>query len=74
MPLIEKASVPTTIVLGLLVTLETPCSLPFMLVQQRFLHNLVWQFHSLLDTFSITIFLFVLPLIVVLVIVWRAKK
>lgn len=75
MPLIEKASVPATIVLGVLVTLlETPCSLPIYVGTATILAQSGLAIPFIVGYFFYYNFLFVLPLIVVLVFVWRAKK
>lgn len=75
MPLIEKASVPATIVLGILVTLlETPCSLPIYVGTATILAQSGLAIPFIVGYFFYYNFLFVLPLIIVLVLVWRAKK
>ncbi|MFC1654066.1 cytochrome c biogenesis CcdA family protein [Patescibacteria group bacterium] len=75
MKLIEKVSVPGVITLGFLVTvLETPCSLPLYVGTATVLSNsgLAWPIVVLY--FLYYNFLFVLPLLVVLFVVWRGKK
>jgi len=75
MPLIEKTSIPTTIILGILVTLlETPCSLPIYVGTATILAQSGLAIPFIVGYFFYYNFLFVLPLIVVLVLVWRAKK
>ncbi|HKY73981.1 MAG TPA: GAP family protein [Patescibacteria group bacterium] len=75
MPLIEKSSIPATIVLGVLVTLlETPCSLPIYVGTATILAQSGLILPLVVGYFFYYNFLFVLPLIVVLVVVWRAKK
>lgn len=73
--LIEKTSYPMTIVLGILVTLlETPCSLPIYVGTATILSQSGMAFPLVLGYFLYYNFLFVFPLIVVLVIMWRGKK
>lgn len=73
--LIEKTSYPTTIILGILVTLlETPCSLPIYVGTATILSQSGMAFPLVIGYFLYYNFLFVLPLIVVLVIMWRGKK
>lgn len=75
MPLIEKATLPTTILLGFFVTLlETPCSLPIYVGTATILAQSGLPMIAVVAYFLYYNFLFVLPLIVVLIIVWRAKK
>lgn len=75
MPLIEKATLPTTVVLGVLVTiLETPCSLPIYVGTATILAQSKLPMIFILGYFFYYNFLFVLPLIVVLIVVWRARK
>lgn len=75
MPLIEKASIPATILLGFLVTLlETPCSLPIYVGTATILAQSGLPLIFILAYFFYYNFLFVLPLIVVLIVVWRVKK
>ncbi len=68
--LVEKGSIPATILLGVLVTIfETPCSLPIyvgtlqVLGQQT---NLGWQVFASIGMYNL---LFVLPLIVILILI-----
>jgi len=73
--LVEKVSYPTTIVLGILVTLlETPCSLPIYVGTATILAQSGMAFPLVIGYFLYYNFLFVLPLIVVLLIMWRGKK
>ena len=73
--LVEKVSYPTTVILGVLVTLlETPCSLPIYVGTATILSqsgmSLIW----VMLYFLYYNFLFVLPLIVVLIVMWRGQK
>lgn len=73
--LIEKANYPATILLGVLVTLlETPCSLPIYVGTATILSQSGMAFPLVVGYFLYYNFLFVLPLIVVLVIMWRGQK
>lgn len=73
--LVEKVSYPTTVILGILVTLlETPCSLPIYVGTATILSQSGMAFPLVMGYFLYYNFLFVLPLIVVLVIMWRGKK
>jgi len=73
--LIEKVNYPTTIVLGVLVTLlETPCSLPIYVGTATILSQSGMAFPLVMLYFLYYNFLFVLPLIVVLLIMWRGKR
>ena len=73
--LVEKVSYPMTIVLGVLVTLlETPCSLPIYVGTATILSSSGMAFPMVLGYFLYYNFLFVLPLIVVLVVMWRGQK
>lgn len=73
--LVERVSYPTTIVLGVLVTLlETPCSLPIYVGTATILSQSGMAFPLVIGYFLYYNFLFVLPLIVVLVIMWRGQK
>jgi cytochrome c biogenesis protein CcdA len=75
MSFIEKANYPATIVLGILVTLlETPCSLPLYVGTATILSQSGMAWPMILMYFLYYNFLFVLPLIVVLVVVWRGKR
>jgi cytochrome c biogenesis protein CcdA len=73
--LVEKTSYPTTVVLGILVTLlETPCSLPIYVGTATILSQSGMSFILVMLYFLYYNFLFVLPLLVVLLIMWRGKK
>lgn len=75
MPLIEKATLPATILLGFLVTvLETPCSLPIYVGTATILAKSGLPLLFVLGYFLYYNFLFILPLIIVLIVVWRARK
>lgn len=75
MSLIEKANYPTTVLLGILVTLlETPCSLPIYVGTATILSQSGMAFPLVIGYFLYYNFLFVLPLIVVLVIMWKGQK
>jgi len=73
--LVEKASLPTTIVLGILVTLlETPCSLPVYVGTLAILSQSDMSLAGVAAYFLYYNFLFVLPLIVVAVVIWRGHN
>lgn len=73
--LIEKVSYPTTILLGVLVTLlETPCSLPIYVGTATILSQSGMAFPLVVLYFLYYNFLFVLPLIVVLIVMYRGQK
>lgn len=73
--LVEKVSYPTTIVLGVLVTLlETPCSLPIYVGTATILSQSGMSFALVIGYFIYYNFLFIFPLIVVLVVMWRGQK
>lgn len=73
--LVEKTSYPTTVVLGILVTLlETPCSLPIYVGTAAILSQSGMAFPLVVGYFLYYNFLFVLPLLVVLMIMWRGRK
>lgn len=75
MGLIERVSLPATILLGVLVTvLETPCSLPIYVGTATILAQSGMAIPLVVGYFIYYNFLFVLPLIVVLVVIWRGKK
>jgi len=75
MTLIERANYPTTILLGVLVTLlETPCSLPIYVGTATILSQSGMVFPLVVLYFLYYNFLFVLPLIVVLIVMWRGQK
>lgn len=68
--LVEKGSIPTTVVLGVLVTVfETPCSLPIYVGTLKLLSqqtNQGWQVFASIGLYNI---LFVLPLIIILILI-----
>jgi len=73
--IVEKTSYPATILLGVLVTLlETPCSLPIYVGTATILSQSGMAFPLVVLYFLYYNFLFVLPLIVVLVVMWRGQK
>lgn len=75
MALIEKVNYPATILLGVLVTLlETPCSLPIYVGTATILSQSGMPLPLIVLYFLYYNFLFVLPLIVVLVVLWRGKR
>lgn len=75
MGLIEKVSVPAVIALGIAVTiLETPCSLPLYVGTATVLSQSGLALPAVVGYFLYYNLLFVMPLIVVLIVVWRGKK
>lgn len=73
--LIEKVNYPATVLLGILVTLlETPCSLPIYVGTATILAQSGMPLPLVGLYFMYYNFLFVLPLIVVLAVVWRGKR
>ncbi len=73
--LVEKVNYPTTIVLGVLVTLlETPCSLPIYVGTATILSKSGMAFPLVVGYFLYYNLLFVLPLLVVLILMWRGQK
>lgn len=73
--LVEKVSLPTTIVLGVLVTLlETPCSLPIYIGTATILNYSGLASWLVLLYFLYYNLLFVLPLLVILFLVWRSRE
>lgn len=73
--MVEKVNYPMTIALGVLVTLlETPCSLPIYVGTATILSSSGMAFPLVMGYFLYYNFLFVLPLLIVLVIMWRGKK
>lgn len=73
--LIEKVNYPAVIVLGILVTLlETPCSLPIYVGTATILSQSGMAMSLVVAYFLYYNLLFVLPLLVVLIVVWRGKK
>ncbi len=73
--LIQKSTLPTTIILAIIVTiLETPCSLPLYvgtatILSQSGLGPLIVALYFIYYNF-----LFVLPLIIILSLVWKSKQ
>lgn len=75
MALIERANYPTTILLGVLVTLlETPCSLPIYVGTATILSQSGMAFPLIVMYFLYYNLLFVLPLIVVLIVMWKGER
>lgn len=75
MKFIEKASIPGTVTLGVLVTIvETPCSLPLYVGTATVLAQAGLSPLLVAGYFIYYNFLFVLPLIVLLVLVWKGKE
>lgn len=75
MSLIERASTPAVVLLGFLVTvLETPCSLPLYVGTATVLSNSGLPWPVIVLYFLYYNFLFVLPLLVVLFLVWKGKR
>jgi cytochrome c biogenesis protein CcdA len=73
--LVEKTSLPTTIILAILVTiLETPCSLPIYVGTVTILNYSGFSLPLILAYFAYYNFLFILPLIVILFLVWRGRE
>lgn len=73
--LVEKASLPATIILAILVTfLETPCSLPIYVGTATILNYSGFSWPVILAYFAYYNFLFILPLIVILFLVWRGRE
>lgn len=73
--LVEKVSYPTTIILGVLVTLlETPCSLPIYVGTATILSSSGMALPLVVLYFLYYNFLFVLPLIIVLIVMWRGQR
>ncbi len=73
--LIERANYPATVLLGVLVTLlETPCSLPIYVGTATILSQSGMAFPLVVLYFLYYNFLFVLPLIVVLLVMWKGEK
>lgn len=73
--LVEKVNYPTTILLGILVTLlETPCSLPIYVGTATILSKSGMAFPLVVGYFLYYNLLFVLPLLVVLILMWRGQK
>jgi cytochrome c biogenesis protein CcdA len=73
--LVERVSYPTTVLLAILVTLlETPCSLPIYVGTATILSQSGMSFPLVVGYFLYYNFLFVLPLLVVLIVMWRGKR
>lgn len=73
--LVEKASLPATIILAILVTfLETPCSLPIYIGTATILNYSGFSLPIILAYFAYYNFLFILPLIIILFLVWRGRE
>lgn len=73
--LVEKVSLPATIILAVLVTiLETPCSLPIYIGTATILNYSRFSLPVILGYFAYYNFLFVLPLLVILLLVWRGRE
>ncbi|OGY17751.1 MAG: hypothetical protein A2900_00050 [Candidatus Chisholmbacteria bacterium RIFCSPLOWO2_01_FULL_50_28] len=75
MSLVEKASLPAVVVLGVLVTvLETPCSLPLYVGTATILAQSGFSLPLVIAYFLYYNLLFVLPLIVILIVVWKGRR
>lgn len=75
MKLLERVSLPATVVLGVSVTvLETPCSLPLYVGTATVLAQSGLALPLVVGYFLYYNFLFVLPLLVVLLVVWQGKR
>jgi len=73
--MIEKVNYPTVVLLGILVTvLETPCSLPIYVGTATILSQSGMAFPLVIGYFLYYNLLFVLPLLVVLLVMWRGKR
>lgn len=73
--LVEGVSLPATIILAILVTfLETPCSLPIYIGTATILNYSGFSLPLILAYFAYYNFLFILPLIVILFLVWRGRE
>lgn len=73
--LAEKVSLPTTVVLAILVTLlETPCSLPIYVGTATILNHARFPLPVVLAYFLYYNFLFILPLAIILFLVWRGRE
>ena len=73
--LVERASLPATIVLAVLVTLlETPCSLPIYVGTATILNYSGFTLPLVLAYFAYYNFLFILPLVIILLLVWRGRE
>ena len=73
--IVEQVSYPTTIILAVTVTLiETPCSLPIYVGTLNILSQAGLPFWGILGYFLYYNFLFVLPLIIILLVVWQGER
>jgi len=73
--LIERVSLPAVVVLGILVTaLETPCSLPLYVGTATILAQSGYALPIVVAYFFYYNVLFVLPLIAILLIVWKGRE
>lgn len=73
--LVEKVSLPAACLLGFLVTiLEAPCSLPIYLGTATILSQTALPYIAVLGYFLYYNFLFVLPLIIILFLVWKGRE
>lgn len=73
--LVEKASLPAAVLLGILVTLlETPCSLPLYVGTATVLATSGMNMALVISYFFYYNFLFVLPLIVILVVMYKGRE
>lgn len=73
--LVERVSLPATIVLAVLVTLlETPCSLPIYVGTATILNYSGFTLPLVLAYFAYYNFLFILPLVIILLLVWRGRE
>lgn len=73
--LVETVSLPATIILAILVTLlETPCSLPIYVGTATILNYSGFSLPVILAYFTYYNFLFILPLIIILFLVWRGRE
>lgn len=73
--LVEQVSYPAVIALGVLVTLlETPCSLPIYVGTTKILSESGLNFSLILAYFMYYNFLFILPLVLILIAVWKGKE
>ncbi len=71
---VEKISLPATAFLGIVVTLlESPCSLPIYVGTAKILAQSGFDFPVVLGYLGYYNLLFVLPLIIILVLVWKGK-
>ena len=73
--LVERASLPGTIILAVLVTLlETPCSLPIYVGTATILNYSGFTAPLVLAYFAYYNLLFILPLVIILLLVWRGRE